>query len=73
MEKSVKDGKPFFVWRNPSRMHIYTHLRDEHKKLAAPYTSELDLYSSGMMEQDQRSQCREQRDSKSQSRSRVEK
>jgi len=52
MENSVKDGKPFFVWHNPSRMHIYTHLRDEHKKLAAPYTSELDIYGSGMMELD---------------------
>ncbi len=52
MENSVKAGKPFFVWHNPSRMHIYTHLREEHKKLAAPYTSEMDLYGSGMMELD---------------------
>jgi arylsulfatase A-like enzyme len=52
MDQSVKDGKPFFVWHNPSRMHIYTHLREEHKKLAAPYTSEMDIYGSGMMELD---------------------
>ena len=52
MENSVKAGKPFLVWHNPSRMHIYTHLREEHKKLAAPYTSEMDLYGSGMMELD---------------------
>jgi arylsulfatase len=52
MEKSVKDGKPFFVWHNPSRMHIYTHLREANKKLAAPYTSEIDIYGSGMMELD---------------------
>src|SRR3984885_5579750 len=26
MDKSKKDGKPFFVWLNPTRMHIVTHL-----------------------------------------------
>lgn len=52
MEKSVKDGKPFFLWHNPSRMHIYTHLREANKKLAAPHTSEMDIYGSGMMELD---------------------
>lgn len=52
MEKSVKEGKPFFVWHNPSRMHIYTHLREANKKLAAPHTSEMDVYGSGMMELD---------------------
>ncbi len=52
MEKTVKDGKPFFVWHNPSRMHIYTHLREANQKLAAPHTSEIDIYGSGMMELD---------------------
>ena len=52
IDRSVKDGKPFFVWHNPSRMHIYTHLRESNKKLAAPYTSEIDIYGSGMMELD---------------------
>ena len=52
MEKTVKEGKPFFVWHNPSRMHIYTHLREENRKLAAPHTSEIDIYGSGMMELD---------------------
>ena len=52
IDRSVKDDKPFFVWHNPSRMHIYTRLRDANKKLAAPYTSEMDIYGSGMMELD---------------------
>ncbi|MBL9151812.1 MAG: arylsulfatase [Verrucomicrobiales bacterium] len=52
MEKAVKEGKPFFVWHNPSRMHIYTHLREGNEKLAAPHTSEIDIYGSGMMELD---------------------
>lgn len=52
MEKSVNEGKPFFVWHNPTRMHIYTHLREERRKLAAPHTSEMDIFGSGMMELD---------------------
>lgn len=52
MEKAVKEEKPFFVWHAPSRMHIYTHLRPGREKLAAPYSSELDVYGSGMMELD---------------------
>jgi arylsulfatase len=52
MGRSAKENKPFFVWYAPSRMHIYTHLRPEHRKLASPYTSDMDLYGSGMMELD---------------------
>jgi arylsulfatase len=52
MKRSVKGGDPFFTWFNPTRMHIYTHLREEHRYLAAPYTSEFDVYGSGMMELD---------------------
>jgi arylsulfatase A-like enzyme len=26
MEKAKKDGKPFFVWMNPTRAHVLTHL-----------------------------------------------
>ena len=52
MRSAVKDKKPFFVWHNPTRMHIYTHLREERRGQAAPYTSEMDIYGSGMMELD---------------------
>ncbi len=52
MDKAVKEGRPFFVWHAPARMHIYTHLRPGREKLAAPYSSEMDLYGSGMMELD---------------------
>lgn len=52
MERSVKEDKPFFIWYNPTRMHIYTHLREEHKNLAAKYSSEFDLYGSGIIELD---------------------
>lgn len=52
MERAVKAGEPFFVWHNPTRMHIYTHLRPERRNLATPYSSEFDLFGSGMMELD---------------------
>ncbi|MEG0342436.1 MAG: arylsulfatase [Acinetobacter sp.] len=52
MKRSKDADKPFFVWLNPSRMHMFTHLRDSHRYLAAPYTSEVDMYGSGVMEHD---------------------
>jgi arylsulfatase len=33
MEKSQQDGKPFFVWLNPTRMHVYTHLSPKYEAL----------------------------------------
>jgi arylsulfatase len=53
MRTSVKDGKPFFVWHAPTRMHIYTRLREGRQTQASPYTSEMDIYGSGMMELDE--------------------
>jgi arylsulfatase A-like enzyme len=50
--RSVKAKQPFFAWFAPSRMHIYTHLKPEHAKLAKPFSSEFDIYGSGMMEHD---------------------
>ena len=42
--KSHQDGKPFFVWLNPTRMHIITHLADKYKQMQTPdngwYTEE---------------------------------
>jgi arylsulfatase len=33
MDQSQKDGKPFFVWLNPTRMHIVTHLSDKYESM----------------------------------------
>jgi arylsulfatase A-like enzyme len=33
MDKAKFDGKPFFIWLNPSRMHIFTHLSDKYKNM----------------------------------------
>ena len=53
MQRSKNDEKPFFVWLNPCRMHMYTRLSDESRYLAAPYTTEHDFYGSGLIEHDQ--------------------
>ena len=29
IDRSVKDGKPFFMWFNTTRMHVWTHLKKE--------------------------------------------
>lgn len=53
MQRSSDADEPFFVWLNPSRMHLFTHLKDESRYLAAPITTEHDMYGSGVMEHDQ--------------------
>jgi arylsulfatase len=52
MKRAKEADKPFFVWLNPSRMHMFTRLSDDHKYLAAPYTTEHDANGSGMIEHD---------------------
>lgn len=52
MKRSKNADKPFFVWLNPSRMHMYTRLRESHRYLAAKATSEEDMYGSSMIEHD---------------------
>jgi len=52
MDKAQKAGEPFFVWLNPSRMHLYTRLNDEWRYAAEEYTSEADLYGSGLLQHD---------------------
>ncbi len=33
MDNARKDGKPFFVWLNPTRMHVWTFLSDKYKAM----------------------------------------
>jgi len=51
MDKAKTDGKPFFVWLNPSRMHVFTHLSDKYKNMM---TSENGWYTeeAGMAQLD---------------------
>lgn len=36
VDKAKKDGKPFFVWLNPTRIHIVTHLSEKYEKTRTP-------------------------------------
>ncbi len=36
MDKARNDNKPFFVWLNPTRMHVVTHLSEKYQKLRTP-------------------------------------
>ena len=47
MGRSVKSGKPFFMWVNSTRMHIFTHLKPE-----SIGRTGLGTYPDGMVEHD---------------------
>jgi arylsulfatase len=48
MDRSVKAGKPFLIWHNTTRMHIWTHLQPKYQALIPKYG----LYGAGMQELD---------------------
>ena len=33
IDKAKRDNKPFFVWLNPTRMHVVTHLSEKYEKM----------------------------------------
>jgi arylsulfatase A-like enzyme len=47
MDRSAKAGKPFFLWHNATRMHVWTHLSPKWQD-----KSGYGLYADGMMELD---------------------
>ena len=50
MQRQVKANKPFFVWMNTTRMHIFTHVRPEYRGKSGMPGNE---YADGMWEHDQ--------------------
>jgi arylsulfatase len=36
IDKAKKDGKPFFLWLNPTRMHVVTHLSPKYAAMQTP-------------------------------------
>ncbi|WP_430869903.1 arylsulfatase [Cupriavidus basilensis] len=50
IEKQTKDNKPFFVWMNTTRMHLFTHVRDAMKGRSGMPGNE---YADGMLEHDE--------------------
>ncbi len=47
MERAKKADKPFFIWWNSSRMHVFTHLKKESEGKTG-----LGIYADGMVEHD---------------------
>ncbi len=47
IEQAHKDGEPFFVWWNGTRMHFRTHVKDELRGISGQ-----DEYADGMVEHD---------------------
>lgn len=52
LKRAQEADKPWFVWPNPSRMHLDQHLSDESRYLALGATTEEDVCGSGMIEHD---------------------
>jgi arylsulfatase A-like enzyme len=36
IDKARRENKPFFVWLNPTRMHVVTHLSEKYEKMRTP-------------------------------------
>jgi len=47
IRRAEKEGKPWFVWWNGTRMHVYTHVKPELRGISGQ-----DEYSDGMVEHD---------------------
>jgi len=47
MERAAREDKPFFLWWNSTKMHVFTHLKDSLKGKTG-----LDIYADGMVEHD---------------------
>ena len=47
MERSVKANKPFFVWMNYTRMHVWTRLQEKYQGITG-----VSIYADGMKELD---------------------
>jgi len=53
IDRSVKADKPFFVWFNATRMHIWTHVPKEYvQKAVDEGRPEIDVYRAGMIQHD---------------------
>jgi arylsulfatase len=47
IERAHEQGKPFFVWLSATRMHVWTHLKEESEGVTG-----IGLYPDGMVEHD---------------------
>jgi arylsulfatase A-like enzyme len=51
MDKAKKDGKPFFIWHNTTRMHVFTYISPKYQAMMNA-TSNYGLEEAGMAQMD---------------------
>jgi len=51
MDQAKKDGKPFFIWHNTTRMHVFTYLPPKYQAMMN-YKSNYNLEEAGMAQMD---------------------
>ena len=51
MDKAKADGKPFFIWHNTTRMHVFTYLPPKYQKMMN-YESNYNVEEAGMAQMD---------------------
>jgi arylsulfatase A-like enzyme len=51
MDKAKEDGKPFFIWHNPTRMHAFTYLAPKYQAMMNAQTN-YDVEEAGMAQLD---------------------
>ena len=51
MDKAKKDGKPFFIWHNTTRMHVFTYIPPKYQAMMNS-TSNYNLEEAGMAQMD---------------------
>ena len=51
IDKAKKDDKPFFVWLNPTRMHVFTYLAPKYEALMTP-ENKWTIQEAGMVQFD---------------------
>ena len=52
MDKAKQDGKPFFIWHNTTRMHVFTYISPKYQALMN-YQSNYGLEEAGMAQLDE--------------------
>ena len=51
MDKAKKDGKPFFLWHNTTRMHVFTYLPPKYQAMMNA-TNNYNVEEAGMAQMD---------------------
>jgi arylsulfatase len=51
MDKAKQDGKPFFIWHNTTRMHVFTYLSPKYQAMMNPQNN-FNVEEAGMAQMD---------------------